>query len=497
MSNCLKLINNIDVSNGKYIIENIFTSSSFDLYDNSNSNQDYYKFLNVPKEYPLGFYIDGCDNLIDNIYNDISSIINYESDITDTIKIYVSRGNDLSFNNGDYFRFYDKSFNLLNISQTTISTNNFLLTASADNFYFMKGVSYEFISAFDFSSSSPFGISGDFLDSPKELTNIDNSFILYIDNYSDLDNSNNKIYYYDLSKQDISGDLEFLVDNSGVNYYYGNMKFKIMNSFSESNNLSIKSYPKYGNSLSTISNEDLFKYNVECIYVINDFNFEQYSLKNNNSECLTKISRADICLNYSKVFYEFNKQTHNDLIKDKIDSSEFSLNDLKYGIFDGSYVIFDICENYPITISSDYITIIENYPYTKKYESYSSIVQNLNIYDPIYKNYTYYYGAIQFSLNSNGALTNDFSFDLFILNKSSNNISIDSSNTLIYTDFCEGICGETNFLTNLDNKEFTFKLKNQTTNIFEHADFSQNENIYKLNKYDSYDELLEPYIISD
>ena len=82
----------------------------------------------------MGFYIDNCNNLNNNIYNDISSIINYESKLEDNIKIYVSRGNDLSFNNGDYFRFYDESFNLLNISRTDISTNNFLLTTSADNF---------------------------------------------------------------------------------------------------------------------------------------------------------------------------------------------------------------------------------------------------------------------------------------------------------------------------------------------------------------------------
>ncbi len=498
MSNCLNRINNIDVSNGKYVIENNYIGIPFDLYDNSNT-LPFYEILNVPKEYPLGFYIDNCSNLNNNnnIYNDISNIIKYESNLSNNVKIYVSRGNDLSFNNGDYFRFYDESFNLLNISKADISTNNFLLTASADNFYFMKGVSYEFISTFDFSTSSPFGISGDFSNSPLTLNEISENKILYIDNYSSVNNSNNRIYYYDLSKETINGNLEFLVDNSGINYYYGDVKFKIMNSFPSHVSLSIKSYPKYDLYLSTISNEDLFRYNDKCNYVIEGFDFNQYSLKNNNSECLTKISRADICLNYSKVFYEFNKQTHNDLIKDKIVSPVFSLNDLKYGIYDGSYVIFDICENYPITISSDYITIIENYPYTKKYESYSSIVQNLNIDDPIYKNYTYYYGAIQFSLNSDGALTNDFSFDLFILNKSSNNISLDSSNSLIYTDFCEGICGETNFLTNLDNKEFTFKLKNQANNIFEQADLDKNENIYKLNKYDSYIELTNPYIIED
>ena len=500
MSNCLKLINNIDVSNGKYIIENNYSSTSFDVYDNSNSNssQVYYKFLNVPKEYPLGFYIDGCNNLIDNIYNDISSIIKYESDITDNIKIYVSRGNDLSFNNGDYFRFYDESFNLLNISQADISTNNFLLTASADNFYFMKGVSYEFIKAFDFSSSSPFGISGSTFSNALTLTEMSNNQILYIDNYSDVDNSNNKIYYYDLSKQDISGYLEFLIDSSGINYYYGNVKFNIMNSFLEDVSLSIKSYPKYNALLSDISNKSLFKYNNVCDYVIEGKNFQQNSLKNNNSECLTRISRADICLNDSKVFYEFNKETHNSLIEEKLKSSvPLKLNDLKYGIYDGSYVIFDICENYPITISSEYISINDNYIYSKKYAYYSNIVQNLSGVNEIYKKYDYYYGAIQFTLNTDTPLINDFSFDLFILDKSNNNISIDSSNTLIYTDFCEGICGETNFLTNLDNKDFTFKLKNQETISFKDADFSSIANQYKLNKYSEYIELLEPYVISD
>ena len=500
MSNCLKLINNIDVSNGKYIIENNYSSTSFGVYDNSNSTLDDYKFLNIPKEYPLGFYIDSCANLNNNnnIYNDISSIIIYESDITENIKIYVSRGNDLSFNNGDYFRFYDESFNLLNISQTTISTNNFLLTASADNFYFMKGVSYEFISAFDFSNTSSFGISGEFLDSPKELTNIDSSFILYIDNYSNVNNSNNIIYYYDLSKQNISGDLELLIDSSNINYYYGTIKFKIMNSFLEDVSLSIKSYPKYNSLLSDISNISLLNYEINCDYVIEKENFHQNSLNNNDSECLTQISRANIhFLTNNKVFYEFNKETHNNLIKPKLDSELLSLNNLKYGIYDGSYVIFDICENYPITISSEYISINDNYIYSKKYAYYSNIVQNLSGVNEIYKKYDYYYGAIQFTLNSNTAIINDFSFDLFILDKSNNNISVDSSNTLIYTDFCQGICGETNFKTDLNNEDFTFKLKNQATNIFEQADFSNNENIYKLNKYDSYIELLEPYIISD
>ena len=175
----------------------------------------------------------------------------------------------------------------------------------------MKGVSYEFISSFDFSNSSPFGISGNYLNSPLTLTEISRNFILYIDNYSNVDNSINKIYYYDLNNEDISGDLEFLIDTSGINYYYGDIKFKIQNSFPEDVSLSIKSYPKYSLSLSDISNKSLFVYNDQCNYVIENLNYEQYSLSNNDSECLTKISRADICLNNGKVFYEFNKKIAN------------------------------------------------------------------------------------------------------------------------------------------------------------------------------------------
>jgi len=500
MSNCLKLTNNIDVSNGKYIIENNFSSTAFGVYVNSNSSQDYYKFLNVPKEYPLGFYIDSCANLNNNnnIYNDISSIINYKSDITENIKIYVSRGNDLSFNNGDYFRFYDESFNLLNISQTNVSTNNFLLTTTADNFYFMKGVSYEFISAFDFSNTSPFGINGNYLNLPLILNNIDNSFILYIDDYSNVINSNNKLYYYDLNKQDISGYLEFLIDSSGVNYYYGTIKFQIMNSFPSDVSLSIKSYPKYNTLLSDISNKSFFKHNNECNYVIEGKNFQQYSLNNNDSECLTRISRADICLNDSKVFYEFNKETHNNLIKPILDRGDLSLNDLKYGLYYGSYIIFDICKNYPITISSEFITIDENYIYSKKYENYSNEVENLGEEYNKYKIHNYYYNAIKFTINeNNSSIIDTNSFELYILDLLNNKINDDTSKNLIYTDNCQGICGETNFLETILKEDFSFNLINQGGFNFGLNNFNNSENIYKLNIYEEYKEPEYPYYIID
>ena len=66
--------------------------------------------------------------------------------------IYVSKGNDLSFNNGDYFRFYDKSFNLLNLNG---SQNNNFLTNQGDNFYFMKDVRYKFQITEDFCNNIP------------------------------------------------------------------------------------------------------------------------------------------------------------------------------------------------------------------------------------------------------------------------------------------------------------------------------------------------------
>ena len=117
---CLFLSNNLDVSNNKYIINNNYNTIKYGLYYNINNN---YFLRNIPKEHPLGFYIEGNNHLTSNI-------INYELLNNSPKLIYVSRGNDISFNNGDYFRFYDEYYNLINIANTNFSSEDSLINSN-------------------------------------------------------------------------------------------------------------------------------------------------------------------------------------------------------------------------------------------------------------------------------------------------------------------------------------------------------------------------------
>ena len=130
---CLMLSNIIDISNNKYIINNNYDNVQYGLYQNINNN---YVIQNIPKEFPLGFYNAENNDTLNNI-------INYDLlDKTPKI-IYVSRGNDISFNNGDYFRFYYESYNLINISNLLFQSDSII--NNSDNFYFMINGFYKFI----------------------------------------------------------------------------------------------------------------------------------------------------------------------------------------------------------------------------------------------------------------------------------------------------------------------------------------------------------------
>ena len=115
-----------------------------------------YSIQNIPKSYPIGFYdASGVNEIVD-----ISNLIIYDVSYEEPIKIYVSKGSDLSFANSDYYRFYDENYNLLNISGSLIDT---ALTNSGDNFYFMRNMNYTFIAIEDFSTNQPFSLSGEAL----------------------------------------------------------------------------------------------------------------------------------------------------------------------------------------------------------------------------------------------------------------------------------------------------------------------------------------------
>ena len=161
MSNCFPLNSSYsEISNNKYIFNNLFPNStttniSYGLYDTSNNIN--YNIINVSNKYPLTFY-DSSTN------RDISNIITFEPlNKNVPILIYVSKGQDYSFNNNDYFRFYDSSFQLLNINHSRRETYDSSLTNIVSNFYFMNSQKYKFIATIDICSSQPFTISGDSL----------------------------------------------------------------------------------------------------------------------------------------------------------------------------------------------------------------------------------------------------------------------------------------------------------------------------------------------
>ena len=94
------------------------------------------------------------------------------------------------FSNKDYFRFYDESFNLINLNFNITNANATNLSSdylydNSSNFYFMKGVSYEFIATTDYTydSSYIFEISSNnsssLTSSNYKLLNSDSSFVIY------------------------------------------------------------------------------------------------------------------------------------------------------------------------------------------------------------------------------------------------------------------------------------------------------------------------------
>ena len=448
---CLNINNNIvTISNNNYIINDISSINTYGVYIYNG-----YHLENIPRNKPLRFFIDGSHN--NNSGTDISHIIEVSYD-GPTIPIYVSKGNDISFNNGDYFRFYDKSFNLINIYNHNHNSSLTTLTNIKDNFYFMNDVSYQFITTIDFSSSFPFSISGSGIGN-YQLSSFDNSFIINIP--SNADNSNNKIYYYDLCNQNISGELFIAIDNSENKYYYDNIKFIIKPGIISNNDISL-SVISISNSLNSldgdISNINFFKYNDTCNYIINETNIEASELSIKKQECLNKISKVDFS---NGNFYEFNVNNH---FNNNITNA--ANNDLSYVIYDGTYYIIDICINYPIKVNDDFSNIlIIDTSYTDQYNfSDISLINDIK----------YYFGAIKLQVETNNIYQNGS-----ILNNALE-VKNDNSITFIYSDQCINPAS----VNNIENRE-KFNLINQ-----KYIEFSDNyyhtENHYILNIYENF-----------
>jgi hypothetical protein len=448
---CLNINNNISTLNNKYIINDISSITTYGLYINDGSYSQAYYLENIPRNKPLRFFIDGCNNST----SDISHIVEVSYN-GPTIPIYVSKGNDISFNNGDYFRFYDESFNLININNHNSSLSS--LTNINNNFYFMNDVNYQFIATSDFSSAFPFSISGNGINNNTyKLLSSDNSFIINIPSIAD--NSSNNIFYIDLCNVDISGDLFIAIDNNNNKYYYDNIRFNIKPEIRDNTiSLSIISISNSGYHLGgDISNIDFFKYISNCNYIIDGTNIEANQLSNLNQECLNIISKADFSSSITS--YIFNVGNH-------FTGNDSNIPNLTYVIYDTTYYILDICINYPIKVSNDFSNVLLIDP--------SYIDENTFSHKSVYHSNTYYYGAIKLKVATNNIYNNG--------NNLTNALEIyDGSNiTFIYSDQCSN----PNSVNQITNKS-RFNLINQYYTEFSN-NFYDTENHYSLNIYENY-----------
>jgi hypothetical protein len=443
MSGCYRLITTYtEISNNRYIFNNDYTNISFGLYNNSNNN---YLITGVPKNYPLTFFSPQRP--------DITNIINFEPINSEPINIYVSKGQDVSFNNGDYFRFYDTSYQLLNINHGYRRTYDSSLTDIRSNFYFMNNRSYKFIAIRDFCSNFPFHIGS------NSLTYIDNSFILKIPDNAN--NSSNKIFYRD-GTSDISGNLYILKDLSGLQYNYGDISFSISNySNIDSSNIkiSIKSYDfSYGSQFSNfgkkeISNNNYLYYSPICDYIINN------SLALNN-EYLNKVSAIDISGNCS-LLCSFNKGRHL--------NSNNNVYDLSFVLTDGSYIIIDVPLNYPLRLLNNNVS-------NSIYIDTSYQPSRIKSYRNSTNNQVYYHGSFKIKV-----LANFFIVGVEIYNRLTNNPTRFNSK-FIYTD------------NNHTNNNGTYgtvntsvlSLKNQKDMYYVYDDYNVETNIYNLKLDEKY-----------
>uniref|UniRef100_A0A6C0D439 Uncharacterized protein n=1 Tax=viral metagenome TaxID=1070528 RepID=A0A6C0D439_9ZZZZ len=459
MTSCFSLISNYtSISNNRYILNNNYiTNISFGLFNNSNNN---YLIRGVPYNYPLTFFSRQS--------NDISNIISFEALNTEPIVIYVSRGQDISFINGDFFRFYDTSYQLLNINHGYRTIYDSSLTDVRSNFYFMNSRSYTFKTTTDFCSNFPFTISGNLLTSNYNLQTPNTSFTLTIP--ANADNSNNKLFYRD-NDLDISGNLYILRDVSGLNYYYGDISFSIKNYTESSNiNLSIKSYDfSYGASAGRfgnkeISNNNLFYYSSSCSYIISN------NLPNNN-EFLNNVSALDLSSINGVYKFSFNKNNHSTYTN----NNPTTIYNLNFGLGKGSYIIIDVSSAFPMRLNNDDISNCIAIDTTYQPSRLRKVEHNTK---------SYYHGSFKIKV------FDDFSnVNIALLNRTSlQEVSYNSK--FFYTE-----------LPHLQGGSYRpsgtsyLKLMNQQYNYYDLSESLHTSNIYELNLDSSYKEL--SYIAAD
>ena len=469
MSRCF-LLNSIysEISNNKYIFNNLFPTSpstniSYGLFDNTNSIN--YVIRNVSKNYPLTFYNSSTNSDISNII----TVRPFNSNIP--IVIYVSKGQDYSFNNNDYFRFYDISFQLLNINHHRRENYDSSLTDIGSNFYFMNNKSYKFIATTDFCSNQPFRIYGNLLGTSYNLTSVGASFEITIP--SNASNSGTqRLYYSDIN--DVCGNL-FILRDLSYSYYYGDISFSVTNyQDSSTTYISVKSYDYSYSSVSgygtvSISNNNLFYYSESCRYITQGYSTLKYEL-------LNKISVVDLSINANNIFkVGLNKDKH-------INNSNFNY-DVTYGLTIKDYIIIDICKNYPLRLLNNEIS--NNIYIDETYQ-----INRIGIHT--IGGLNYYYGSIKIKVVGSFI---QYPITVQFISISNNNIDLSYILTLTYEDSnslstINHIVYDSGFeKSNYDFSNSNLQLLNQNSVLYELSNYELSNNKFKLNLNTDYNEL--------
>jgi len=374
----------IDLLDNKYLITNSNTNVdeyidiSFELYPNKNYTFNFNKNINNLIK------LDSNDLLINKIgdinryttQNSVNEEISFNVILNNIqhIIIYVGKGNYYPYDNQDYFRFFDSCYNLITLNKDINYLNN--------GNYFFEHFTYKFYPNITYRFKK--------YKNSEDASNIlfDNSFEFIIKDYS-LNELSETFFDISFGDTDLINDISYEISSNlikkTINLDLSNLFYKNYNNetllelkFPDS---VLKDLYFYSSNLNLLDRNNL---DISSIFTFDISNTASFSDFNDISHLyLTYISTSDISVNNDSSYtYFFNYQ-----LEGKIDNSRFddiNLTDISYNVNnDSSYVLLDICKNYPLRLSEEskkYAHIYEDYIYT----DISYISDNKYYYNSIY-----------------------------------------------------------------------------------------------------------------
>ena len=384
-----KKIYDIDLIDNKYIITNSNTNVDeyidicFELYPNVSYTFNFNK--NINNLIKLGSHsndllindINGIDKYTPTNSQNEEISFNIISNVEDVI-IYVGKGNYYPYDNKDYFRFFDSCYNLITLNKDIDYLNN--------GNYFFEHFTYKFYPNIKYRFEKYKKLDS------EDASNIlfDNSFEFIIKDFSLNESSES----FDILFEDedlrtgISYEISSNLIGETINLDLSNLFYKNYNNETllelKFPNSVLKDLYFYSSNLNLLDKNNV---DISSVFIFDISNTIFLDFNDISNLYLTYISTSDISVNIDASYtYFFNYQ-----LEGKIDNSRFdNINlssttiDISYNINnDSSYVLLDICKNYPLRLSEEskkYAHIYEDYIYT----DISYILDNKYYYNSIY-----------------------------------------------------------------------------------------------------------------